>query len=263
VAKIKNLTVLRNPHPEQHERHKILVSIPFTGLVRFEWHMAMQTIVYPTNWLHTTFCPAGFEVGVARNEAVQAALGGGFDWLFFIDHDVLLPPDIYIKLRKYMTAGDKPIVAGLYYTKASTPEPLIYRGRGTGPYYDWNPGDGVWADATGMGCTLINMRLFRAMKPPWFVTPRDFSIDASGYSRATGTEDIYWYDRVINEGVIEKAGFKIPDPKLPVYVDTSIMCEHIDNDGRKFPSCMEGAHLVNHQAALKAIGKRPKRMKSA
>lgn len=221
---------------------KIMFGIPSTGWIRFEFHTAMSQLMIPCNWTNAVSSPIGFDVATARNWVVEHALRDGHDWIFFVDHDVLLPPDTLLKLRNHMLLARSPIIGGLYYAKGSFPEPLIYRGRGTGPYYDWDPGDHVWVDGMGMGCTMIHTSLFRAMSQPWFESPRRFEVDEKGnFHREAGTEDLFFLSRVINEGIIEKTGIKweIEDPQNPFILDTSLFCGHIDHStGKVYPNCM-------------------------
>lgn len=221
---------------------KVVFGIPTTGWIRFEFHATQAGLVIPTNWTNAISAPLGYDVADGRNQVVDYALGIEADWIFFIDHDVLLPSDTLIKLRKHMYMRKSPVVGGLYYTKSSEPEPLVYRGRGTGPDYDWDPGDTIWANGMGMGCTMIHMSLFRAMEKPYFESPRKVWYDEKTQQvmRASGTEDLYFLDRVMNEKIIEKTEeeWEIEDEKQPFIIDTSIFCQHIDlSTGKQYPMC--------------------------
>jgi len=177
---------------------------------------------------------------------------------FFIDHDVILPPDTYLKINEYMTKGDIPVVSGLYYCKGSHPEPLVFRGRGNGCFTDWKPGEKVWADGIPMGCTLIHASMLRVLYDASevytcntlygpvvvrrvFETPREAKFDPEKmtYERRTGTEDLFWCDRMKNEKVFEKCGVekykKFQKKKYPFLIDTSMFCKHIDENGKKYP----------------------------
>lgn len=277
LKKIKRV-VIHNPEPLNQS---VLIGIPSTGKIRFEWHSAMQSLMFPTWWAMSYYHPIGYDVATARNMIVESALmGSKSEWIFFIDHDVLVPEETPVILRKYMTAAKYPIVSGYYYTKSNPPEPLIYKAGQTGPYYNWKKGDKVWASGTGLGLTLIHTSIFRNMAPPWFVTPNHMLTmqeseykaitkakentpwSSSGY-RISGTEDIYFYNRVVNEGIINKAGWKVPDPNNPILIDTDFFGGHIDfNSGKIYPNCMGNAHMVNHDAALAALKSKNKKCRS-
>lgn len=256
MAKFKKIEIEHHNFPS----HKVLVGIPSTGCVRIEWALAYFGTITPTNFQLSLHSPIGLPVAEARNQVVEAAINGKFDWIFFIDHDVIVPADLWVKVRSYMIRNDIPIMNGLYYTKSAIPEPLIYRGLGEGPFYGWKPGDKVWASASGMGCTLIHTSVFKNMTPPYYVTPRV----AENNVLMSGTEDFYFYGRVIEEGVLKKAGWKMPDPKHPILVDTDLFCQHIDlNSGKQYPKCVSPKHVIDHQAALKNGARRKSNLLAA
>ena len=265
---------IKNESPEG--THSLVMGVPSTGKIRFEWHTAIQSLSYPSMWKMSWDYPIGYDVATARNLIVEKALtDGSKEWLFFIDHDVLLPENTPHVLRRNMASGKYPIFSGLYYTKSSTPEPLVYRD-GDGPYYDWEPGESVWAAYAGMGMALIHISVFKNMQPPWFVTPRShidmLTVDGqekfkekesssswkeAPSSRFSGTEDSYFYSRIVEEEILQKAGWNIPDPEYPILVDTSFLGGHIAFDsGKVYPNCMGDAHMVNHNATRDRIERR-------
>jgi len=234
---------------------RICVAIPYTGVVRVEWMKARYGQVIPVNWSVAelaqyvdTFSPLHYSVEDARNISVDYVVREGFEWLLFIDHDVVIPPDTFIKINNYMGEGDIPVVSGLYNAKGNPPEPLLFRGRGNSWYRNWKAGDKVWVDGIPMGCTLISGKLLAAMSEASeeymagglrvrrvFHTPQKVRFDSQtgAYSAFGGTEDLWWCDRVIKEKWLHKTGFKkVASKKYPFLVDTSINCGHIDLNGR-------------------------------
>ena len=241
------------------ERKRLLLGVPVTGLVRIEWVIAKYGQTIPCNWsvaehmhpLHQV-TPLGYDVKDARNIIVQAAVLQNFEWLFFIDSDVILPADCYLKLNEYMRDGSIPLVAGLYFTKSFPSEPLLYRGRGNSYFPKWALGEKVWCDGTDMGCTLLNVAVLKKMwddAPEYlaggnqkvrkvFDTPQFLWVDpeAGGIRGFQGTEDLSFFDRVRQGDYLAKAGFKkIGKKKDFVLCDTSILCHHIAPDGTKYP----------------------------
>jgi len=52
----------------------------------------------------------------------------------------------------------------------------------------------------------------------------------------TGTSDLGWCERVMNDGFFEKAGFpKYQKMKFPFLVDTNIFVQHINQAGTIYP----------------------------
>jgi len=149
---------------------RVLVGIPMTGLLRSEWALARYGQIIPCNWGHNEFIqwidqysPINFTVADARNIVCKKLLEGKYEWLVFIDHDVVLPPNFLVMINDYMIEGKVPVMSGLYFTKSKPSEPLVYRGRGNGYYANWKIGDKVWVDGLPMGCTLIHRSIIETI----------------------------------------------------------------------------------------------------
>lgn len=238
---------------------RVMVGIPMTGLLRSEWVLARYSQVIPCNWsqveaLHwlSQYSPLDFSVADARNFIATAAVEQGFEWLYFIDHDVVLPPATLIKLNDLMIKKEYPVWSGLYFTKSVPSEPLIYRGRGNGYFADWKMGDLVMVDGIPMGCTLINVKVLKVLYDESeqynmgnlrvrkiFETPRKvwYDPESRDWFTSTGTEDLAWCTRVLETDALRKAGFEeFADMEFPFALDTSVFCKHIDNDGIQYPA---------------------------
>uniref|UniRef100_A0A7V3JAA2 Glycosyltransferase family 2 protein n=1 Tax=candidate division CPR3 bacterium TaxID=2268181 RepID=A0A7V3JAA2_UNCC3 len=249
-------------------KNKLMLGIPTKGIVRYEWVIGRYSQVIPVNWslsefvakyidvdslFPVTWSPIGYLVHDAYNLIVKSAVEGGFEWLLTIEDDVIVPQDLFVRIRKYVDGGQYPVVSGLYFTKSNPSEPQIYRGRGNGPFRKWKMGELVWCDGVAMGCLLVHMSLLRLMweeSPEYtlpdgtktrkvFDTPAEkwFDQETGQYKALVGTQDLYWCDRVIREKVLERAGWKrIGKKKYPFLVDTTIFCRHIDlNTGLVYP----------------------------
>jgi hypothetical protein len=231
-------------------------------MVRVEWMLGRYSQITPCNWAMAElfqwldyYSPLGFSVADARNMAVRTFIKDGFEWLFFIDHDVILPHMTFIWLNQMMHKGDVPIFGGVYFTKSVPSEPLIYRGIGTGYYDKWKFGDKVWVDGMGLGCHMIHRSILQTcwdIAPEYkignevtrqvFQTPAEMVYDAenNSWSSSSGTEDLHFYWRLKNEGLLEKAGWpQYQKKEFPYLCDTNIFCRHIDNAGTQYPAAGE------------------------
>jgi hypothetical protein len=246
---------------------RLMISVPMTGLLRAEWVMARYGQVIPCNWSSVEvvqwmdqFVPMGYLVADARNVAVQQFIDGGFEWLFFIDHDVVMPPGVFTKWNEYMIKGDVPIFGGLYFTKSVPSEPLMYRGRGNSYFSKWQMGKKVWVDGMGLGCNMIHRSILKTI---WeeseeyqvgsvslgsmkvrkvFETPSRSYYDPEDQCWKTtgGTEDLTFYSRLIDKGLLKKAGWpELQRKQFPYLCDTSVFCRHIDWGGTQYPSAGE------------------------
>src|SRR3990172_9131058 len=248
--------------PKYLNQDRLVVGVPMTGVVRSEWMLTRYGQVIPCNWSQSDliqwmnqYSPLNYTVPDARNVIVQKFLESKADWLFFIDSDVLLPPDCFVKINGYMNSAKYPVVAGLYFAKCHPPEPLIYRGRGNSHFNGWKIGDKVWADGIPMGCTLIHRSILELMHrdAPNYVAggnvnakqvfdfPSGIINDPQlGMRCYSGTEDLAWCNRVIAGGYLKKAGWtEVAKKRHPFLVDTSIVCKHITMQGQVYPLTME------------------------
>ena len=190
-----------------------LIGIPTLGVVDVEFMLSMANLQTPLNWRGTTYVLKGKPVAEARNQLVELALEKGYQWLFFRDDDVLAAPEALNKLYSLKTA----IAAGVVYGKQWPTHPMIFKWDEPGSMEDWKAGDVFEADWVGMGCTLINTEVFRAIEPPWFKTDPGSVVIEDGEVKGIQchTEDAYFCKKA------EAAGFK------PI-VDTNVQCAHVD-----------------------------------
>lgn len=240
--------------------NRLLVGTPVTGLVRIEWVAARYGQMIPINWsvaqlmqyMAGTF-PLRYQVADAQNLIVADAIAKDMEWLFLLEHDVVIPPDTFVRLNRYMREATAPVVSGLYFGRSAPSEPMVFRGRGNSYYDNWRMGDIVPVDGVPTGCLLIHMGILRLM---WaeseeytvggvktrrvFNTPRDIWFNpATGQQNISATtSDLAWCDRVIAGDYLRRAGWET-DGQWPFLVDTNIFCWHINPDGRIFPSKAE------------------------
>ena len=143
-----------------------------------------------------------------RNEIVYIAQKNQADLLMCLDNDMTHPDDIIYQLAKY----NLPIVSGIYHHQSPPHLPVIYRCKKESEYthyYDY-PTDTMFdVDLVGMGCILIDMRVFDEIKPPYF------KYDSNREDGVVNiTEDVEFCKKV------RKAGFSI-------MIDPAIQCNHL------------------------------------
>jgi len=249
---------------------RILVGIPMTGLLRAEWVLARYGQTIPCNWSQvdaiqwiSTEAPMRELVADARNMIAARFVEKDFEWLFFIDHDVIIPSDTILKWNVRMRKADIPMWSGLYFSKSAPAEPLLYRGRGNSFYDKWKMGDEVWVDGIPMGCTMIHKSI---MKVLWdeseeyqpqagckirkvFETPSKawYDPETSTFNKAQGTEDLTLCTRIMEKGLLKKAGWpKFQRKKYPFMVDTSVFCRHISFSGTQYPAFGEEKEFIRN-----------------
>lgn len=243
--------------------NRIMVGTPATGLVRMEWVAARYSQIIPMNWSQVQvnqfiggIVPLRYQVDDAQNIIVRECLNLDFEWLFLLEHDVVIPDNTLVLLNQYMRKAEIPVVSGLYYSRSRPSDPLVFRGRGNSVYDDWELGDLVWADGVPTGCLLIHHSILKTMwdeSPEYIVTtptgtqitrkvfwtPRDLQSKDGMHSIISGTSDLNWCDKVMKEDVFKKSGWDVskfcPDSKYPFLVDTNLFCRHINMNGEQFP----------------------------
>lgn len=153
--------------------------------------------------------PYGYSVPDARNFVVKKAIEEGFEYIFFVDDDLIIPVNSLVQLLHH----DADIVGGFYYRKYFPLEscgmfenseglPVAFRG-------DMKIGEIIHNTLVlPSGCTLIKTEAFKRIEEPWYKT---LSING----RPTITEDTYITQR------LRELGFNI-------VTDTGIQCIHVD-----------------------------------
>ena len=239
--------------------NKILVATPTLGTVRMEWVQARYGQIIPTNWSQVMmtqfmngFIPQRYQVADAQNMIAKEVVEKDYEWLLLVEDDTILPADAFIRFNDYMREGNCPVVSGLYFTRTHPSEPMVYRGRGTSYYTDWQYGDVVQVDGVPTGALLISGKLIRALwedseeydingnktRRVFDSVNRQWFDEAEGIMRtSSGTSDLDLCSRIIEGHYLEKAGWpELDKEQYPFIIDTRIFCKHIERTtGEQFP----------------------------
>lgn len=203
----------------------LMIAVPLTGrplTPYFTWafqnlHPPMNhNCIYATNFNeHHQAMPGG--VADLRNWYIEQAQQHKCKYVFFLDEDVTAPGHALRQLIFQMEHHpDAAAIGGVVCHKAQPQAPMIFRGHGNGPYWDWKLGEFFEVSGIGMGCTLLRVEAFEKLEKPYFKTVDDLEKFWDGIPQAeVWTEDLYFTNKVI------KAGWK-------VYADTSVICQHWD-----------------------------------
>jgi len=160
--------------------------------------------------------PYGFSVADGRNFAVKKALENGFDYIFFVDDDVVLPSDALCKLMEHIKQGYD-MAGGFYYRKYYPLESCSMVEKNGRPIrVNFKIGDLIENPIVMCsGCTLIKTDIFSKISFPWYKT-----IEIAGKIQIT--EDTYFGQQ-----------FSCVDG-LKSILDTSIQCMHVDKEKNIF-----------------------------
>jgi len=160
----------------------------------------------------------GNYVPAQRELIMHDALEGSYDYLFFVDDDIILPADALERLLETARAdAQTAVVGGLYYSRDSA-RPIAVA--------DWNSADTSTAhipaftststgvvDGIGFGCALLRVAPARALTAPYF--PAHVYIESGARSARLCDEDYLYCERVRRAGNL-------------VRLDARVRCGHYD-----------------------------------
>lgn len=191
----------------------ILIGIPTKETVEIETFISLANLDWDGhNVTYTHADGAGvYGIAQARNRLADKALEGGYDKLFMVDSDMIVPEDAIINLLD----PDVPIVTGCARYKNDSMRSPLFRfttDRQGGDSWLWDeiPDQRFDIKSGGVACAMIDVDLFRKIPRPWFVWQE------RGDKSYVG-EDIYFYEQIIKMGCRPQA-------------DGRVKCGHI---GRK------------------------------
>jgi GT2 family glycosyltransferase len=172
---------------------KILIGIPclsedvagmfFQGIIQ-------QNISYTCAWERKT----RMMPDQARNTLAQIAIDNGFNYVLFIDDDMVLDDQGIINtLIDTAVKKDLDILCSIAHTRNKPYFPCTFKLDPPGTAYVPTDFFGLGVsevDAAGFSCAIINVRVFKKIPPPWFEFKRIKILGAVG-PQGYG-EDIYF-----------------------------------------------------------------------
>lgn len=191
-------------------RQTVLGAVIHVEQTTVAWAFGLKNLQGIHGWTHTT----GQPFDMARNTCCMRALESGAEWLFFLDSDVIPPPDCVPRL---LSRG-KPLVSGLY-CRRSPPHGVPVAIKNNQWVTQFRAGDLLEVDVVGAGCLLIHRSILEKLPPQdpttgkhWFHWRVDYPKEDP---RPHMSEDFNF-----NLWVREKLG-------IPTYLDTAVQCKHV------------------------------------
>lgn len=146
-------------------------------------------------------------VDQARNQLVRDCLTHDPTHIFWVDHDVTVPPDAVTRLLRH----NLPIVGGMYHSKDEPYGPVAF---GLDPFEMMQtvpPTENLHlVGGIGMGATLVRADVYRLMKLQYE--------DEAWYQVHTGQPDI---------GEDVHFAMRLQEMGYPVFLDPTVACGHI------------------------------------
>lgn len=110
-----------------------------------------------------------YRVDIAKERLAEMAIANHCDWVFFLDDDVVCPPDTLLKMTRLWRSDPKyKVISGVYWSKSSPPVPLVFKGNLEGSFWDWTTQELITADGAGAGCLFVDTSVLKKMSKPWF-----------------------------------------------------------------------------------------------
>lgn len=192
-------------------QNRVLVCTLTRELVSTTWAMNFRNLQIPGTY---TFV-SGMPFDHARNTGCQKLLEIGWEWLFFLDDDILCPNDIILKLMSHKL----PIVSGLYYRRAEPLVPVMLKEEPENNYKwitQYAKDSLVEVDLVGAGCLLIHRDLLLSMPP--------VSKDNRWFEWRCDKDDLPQYEKTSEDFTFIR---HLRKNNVKVYVDTSQVCKHV------------------------------------
>ena len=192
----------------EQDKREVLIGILTREVIHIQWAISFKNLILPQTAGWTTISGMPFDHG--RNLCAQRCLENNFEYLMFLDDDVIVPPDAYVKLL----AHKADIISGLYMRRTEPICPVMMRVQPNGQaswVANFPVGETIEVDYVGAGCLLIHRRVLEKMQKPWF----EWACGREDFQPSHRTSEDYYFCRKAKE-----LGFR-------VQVDTSIQCTHI------------------------------------
>ena len=189
---------------------KLLIAIPSARYIETDcmvslFEMKLEAMDSKEKIQMELFIPNSYSVDVSRNVIAKYAQENEFDYVMWVDSDIILPKNTLTRLLSH----DKDIVAGVYSYKLLNNKNAVAKRLKQEEDYDDVPlkeireSTGIIPiDAVGFGCVLTKVSVFDKIQYPWFI-----------YTLEMG-EDVYFCRKAQNVG-------------LEIFLDTEVRCGHI------------------------------------
>lgn len=205
---------------------KISIGVPTSSArLHRKFVQSLMSLSYPQGIDADINILEGYQIPFARNRAVKNALNNNADYLFFVDADMIFPPETL----RVLLSHNVDIVNALAFRRIKPHYPCIF---------NWDESNGCYitadysksqkrllkVDACGMPCILIKTDVFKKMQEPWY------------YYR----DNLFSSDLTFCENA-KKAGFDINiDTQLKIghigeekIIDESFYLSHLDKENKE------------------------------
>ena len=144
-----------------------VLGLRYDGGHRYAWNVKSNSMIYD-----------------ARNAFALEAINGKYDYLVFLDSDIVMEPDTVIRLVEDIEQSGADLVTGIYFKRRLPTAPVIYRHidwyedevlgaqESAEVYEDWPENGGLFEiEGCGMGCCVIRVSMLPEVVAAFRISP--------------------------------------------------------------------------------------------
>lgn len=159
---------------------RILIGLPVYRTISVKTAFSLVELLKVTPHDTQVIFQEGVFVHQNQNDIAEYALANGFDYVFYVEHDMLFEPETLNKLL----ASEKDIICANYNFKSDESNSMVYDE--DMELIEEMPKDIFKAGAIPTGLTLIKTEVFKKLAKPYFF----FEYDEEG--RMKTSQDVYF-----------------------------------------------------------------------
>lgn len=191
---------------------KILIAIPTSREIDIQ--CAASLIGMKRKGKIGVFAPQSYAIDASRNLIVEHALEIGYDYILWVDSDMILPKNTLLRLLSH----NKDIVSGVYSYKVINGENAVvkrYSKTDEDTYEDVSlkeireTKELMLVDGIGFGCVLTKVDIFNKIKHPWFRYEKDLGEDIFFCRKAQETGIEIFVDPTVKAGHVGQVNYNI------------------------------------------------------
>jgi len=191
---------------------KILIAIPTSREIDIQ--CAASLIGMKRKGRIGVFAPQSYAIDASRNLIVEHALEIGYDYILWVDSDMILPKNTLLRLLSH----NKDIVSGVYSYKVINGENAVvkrYSKTEEDTYEDVSlkeireTKELMLVDGIGFGCVLTKVDIFKKIGQPWFKYDIDLGEDIFFCRKAQETGIEIFVDPTVKAGHVGQVNYNI------------------------------------------------------
>lgn len=105
---------------------KVMIAIPCMDQVPTPFMLSMAMIQKPSEHEFVVAAKMGSLIYNSRNDLATQAILGGFNYVLWLDSDMVFQPDLFVRLKQVMDDNDLDILSGLYFRRTHPFTPVLY-----------------------------------------------------------------------------------------------------------------------------------------